>query len=256
VRDGRGNLYGTTYAGGNLAACSDNPGCGTAFKLQPVSGGGWKLKVLHTFQGKTDGAYPLAGVTLGADGNLYGTTINAGYKGFGTVYQLSPALSGELRKFRLLYYFHGLSDGSEPVGGLIFDAVGNAYGATVSGGGGQGWPGGTVYKLIPTPTGRWKFNLLYTFTGDDMGGAEDLAFDGNGNLYGTAAVGGVGWGGIFELSPTQSGPWNFNVVYAFTNFTDGAFPVGGVALDSNGNIFGVTQEGGAYDAGVVFEIER
>jgi hypothetical protein len=111
-----------------------------------------------------------------------------------------------------------------------------------------------VYRLTPTPKGRWKLDLLFTFSADSTGGAEDLVFDANGNLYGAAQVG-SGWGGIFELAPALSGPWNWNVVYAFTSIADGAYPWG-VVLDSHGNLFGTTQGGGTYYAGVGFEIER
>jgi uncharacterized repeat protein (TIGR03803 family) len=252
----KGNLYGTTFDAGSFSGpCGSWQGCGTIFKLQALPGRGWKFKVLHTFQGKGDGTNPQSTLTWDTAGNLYGTAMGAGAKGFGTVYQLSPApFNGELRRFRLLHYFRGVDDGANPGGAVIFDAAGNAYATTMSGGGNDNSAAGTVYQLIPTPKGQWKFNLLYTFAGDNMGGAEDLTIDGNGILYGAAGVG-SGWGGIFELAPTPSGSWDWSVVYTFSNVADGAY-AWGVVLDSNGNFFGTTGGGGAYYDGVVFEIKR
>lgn len=84
ARDKRGNLYGTTVAGGAANA-------GTVFKLTPLG----KEIVLHSFSGGSDGANPYAGVIIGYRGALYGTTANGGAYGYGTVYKIANELTTE-----------------------------------------------------------------------------------------------------------------------------------------------------------------
>jgi uncharacterized repeat protein (TIGR03803 family) len=88
VRDAAGNLYGTTYLGG------DRPCCGTVFKLDTTG----TKSVLHSFTGIPDGKNPMAGLAMDAAGNLYGTTYQGGLKtchqtggnGCGIVFKLAP----------------------------------------------------------------------------------------------------------------------------------------------------------------------
>jgi uncharacterized repeat protein (TIGR03803 family) len=252
VLDKAGNLYGTNFSGGLPTACISVSGCGTVFKLQP-SGAAWDFVVLHAFQ-DSEGGNPEAGVTLDATGNLFGTALGFGAAGWGTVYELSPDVQGEQTLFRLLHTFALLKDGGNPGGGIVFGSDGNAYGSTGTGGGGDGSGSGTIYQLEPNPGGHWKFRILYTFIGDFTGGVQqDLQFDSSGNLYGTGGVGLPGWGGIFELSPVSPRHWNYQLFYRFNSVTDGAYP-GGVVRDAKGNFFGATNEGGAYNQGVIFEI--
>jgi uncharacterized repeat protein (TIGR03803 family) len=85
VFDNAGNLYGTTVNGGS-ALC----GCGVVYKLSPQPGGQWQYSVLHIFEG-TDGAQPDANLTIGPDGNLYGTAAAGGTYGGGVVFQIQIA---------------------------------------------------------------------------------------------------------------------------------------------------------------------
>jgi uncharacterized repeat protein (TIGR03803 family) len=104
-----------------------------------------ELTALYSFTGSGtgDGANPSAGLIADPAGNLYGTTLNGGASGQGTVFQLDP--SGNLT---VLYSFAG-GDGSRPGAGLIADAAGNLYGTTSSGGATASCPGGcgTVFQL-------------------------------------------------------------------------------------------------------------
>jgi uncharacterized repeat protein (TIGR03803 family) len=124
-----GNIYGTTSFGGSTFS-------GTTFELTP-SGGGFTESVLYSFTGGNDGAEPQAGVISDAAGNLYGTAGAGGAFGFGTVFELTG--SGSPRTEQTLYSFQDAGDGGFPSGGLIFDALGNLYGSTSSGG--AGWRG-------------------------------------------------------------------------------------------------------------------
>jgi uncharacterized repeat protein (TIGR03803 family) len=146
VFDAKGNLYGTTYAGG----ASANPN-GTVFEVSPPAGGTgtWTEKVLYSFcsvSGCTDGYEPLGGPVLDATGNLYATTFRGGSDGFGTVLELIPPAAGSTWTESILLSFNG-SDGANPhFGSLIFDASGNLYGT------GQNGPSGVVFELSPNTT--------------------------------------------------------------------------------------------------------
>jgi uncharacterized repeat protein (TIGR03803 family) len=139
IRDGEGNLYGTTQLGGASTY-------GTVFKLDNTG----KETVLHSFNW-TDGAYPFVGrlVQDGA-GNLYGTTQNGGASGSGTIFKVDGTGNETV-----LYSFTGGADGDWPWAGLIGQADGNLYGTTFYGGvkyGGYGY--GTIFKI--KITGRLK----------------------------------------------------------------------------------------------------
>ena len=132
VFDSAGNLYGTTQFGGT-GNCSNGLGCGTAFKLAPASDGSWTETILHDFLG-TDGWQVYAGLTFDLSGNLYGTTVNGGAFGWGTLYQLSPKKNGTWT-FHQLHQFSGGMDGGVPWGSVILDADRNIYGVASQGGG-------------------------------------------------------------------------------------------------------------------------
>jgi uncharacterized repeat protein (TIGR03803 family) len=138
ILDAAGNLYGTTFGGG-FYTCG-NANCGTVFKLKR-SGGNWRLRVLHSFDG-TDGDAPYAGLTFDSAGNLCGTTTAGGQDGYGVVFKLSQ--SGNRWTETRLHSFDG-KDGADPYGGLIDDQQGGLYGTTS--GGIQNF--GVVFRITP-----------------------------------------------------------------------------------------------------------
>ena len=253
--DAAGNFYGATYFGGQ----GEN---GEVFKLTRA-GSGWALRTLHEFQGGEDGSEADGGATIGPDGALYGTTYQGGGSGCfgigcGIVYRLTPPATvcrsvscpwteTVLHRFGLVN-----GDGTLPIfGSPIFDRAGNLYGTT-KGGGSAGR--GTVYELTPS-SGGWTETVLWNFTGGDDGGqpVNSLIFDGAGNLYGTATEGGAnGFGAVFELSPSGSG-WSETTLFSFTCPGTGS-PVGGLAWDVQGNLYGTTQDGGQFNDGTVFQL--
>ena len=201
IADAAGNLYGTTYAGGAS-------GAGTVFKLSPNRHGtAWTYTILHSFNATpygsgSDGANPYGSLVLDASGNLYGTTVFGGAVAGGTVFKLSPNGDGSWTE-SIIYTFQGGTDGNNPYGGVVFDAAGNLYGTTASGGpGGRG----TVFKLTPN-YGGWTETILHAFTGHADGGlpGAGVILDRAGNIYGTAAMGGHGGfenGGVaFKITP-------------------------------------------------------
>jgi uncharacterized repeat protein (TIGR03803 family) len=217
------------------------------------------VTLLHSFSGGNDGAFPYAGLTADAAGNLYGTSQIAGANGLGNVFQLSPITGGGWR-FSEIYEFTGGGDGGSPLGSLIFDEAGDAYG-TAAGGGAQGL--GDVFKLT-RPKGRqagakWEEKVLYSFQGGTDGAIPfgNVLFDAAGNLYGTTSVGGhshigclTGCGTIYELSAASDGRWHERVLHRFIDaFGEGAEPRTGLVSDAAGNLYGTTFSGGNNSVG-------
>lgn len=214
------------------------------------------LTVLHTFTGVPDGREPVAGLTMDAAGNLYGTTYYGGTHESGLVYKLARQGAGWI--LRPLYSFTGGDDGAQPIGGVTIGSDGSLYGTT-SVGGQHG--AGVVYKLSPPATicksfaCPWTETPLYQFTGGVDGGNPDAApiFDSTGNLYGTAGTGGTGNNGvIYRLKPAQNG-WIDSVLYSFTGKPDSSGPFSGLTFDGNGNLYGTTLFGGS-GYGTVYQL--
>ena len=255
VWDADGNLYGTTYGGGDEQDCGG--GCGVVFKLDTNG----NQTVLYTFSDFADGQQPSAGLTLGPDGRLYGTTdfggnINCGDlsgNGCGVAFDLD--MHGNETVFRSFEY----SAGDDPTAGLIRDAAGNFYGTTVFGGYGSPTAGGNLpcggtgcgvaFKLDK----EGGETVLHRFTGGADGAAPlGLIADSVGNLYGATVQGGrpgcedYACGVVFKLD--QSG--TETVLHTFDDTSFG--PEAGIIMDSAGNIYGTTTFGGG--GGVVFKI--
>jgi len=259
-----GNLYGTTYSGGQ----GGNDCCmGTVFELSPpsVRAGVWTEAVLWRFlgsQGK-DGSFPVSRLIFDAEGNLYGTTLGggSGSEPAGTVFKLTPSGNGTWNE-TILYTFQcqksggGCLNGSQPYAGVTFDKAGNLYGTTWQGGG-QGEGGGIVYKLSPGQKG-WSQSVLYNFTTPGnlhgIGPKGAVNIDSQGNLYSTVTGGGeFGFGGVFRLTPANGG---HEYTLSFHS-TDGIDPEAGVLIDPrNGNLYGTASGGGDGNGccGTVFKV--
>ena len=198
--DAKGNLYGTRSADNILCTPANPRFCGTAFELQR-HGATWHMKLLHQFQGPTDGSSPWSSMIFDANGNLYGTTTGFGGNitpAGGTVFELSPPAGGTGPWTEtLLYTFGGGTDGGQPVADLIFDSKGNLYDTTFYGGDlscNFGLGCGVVFALTPpSQTGLpWTESVLHTFLGgsDGQDPAAGLRWGKGGVLYGTASAGG------------------------------------------------------------------
>jgi uncharacterized repeat protein (TIGR03803 family) len=191
----------------------------------------------------TDGANPNAGLIVDSSGNLYATTLNGGASGDGTVFEVAHG-SGTITT---LASFNG-TDGAHPYNeeGLIMDSSGNLYGTTESGGASGD---GTVFELVH---GGGTITTLASLNGTDGSRPYgSLLMDSSGNLYGTAHLNGAtGNGTVFELA---HGSGTITTLVLF-NFTDGAHPQGGLIMDSSGNLYGTTADGGAATLGTVFEL--
>lgn len=188
VKDGAGNLYGTTVYGGTAG------GFGTVFKLDRTG----KLTLVHSFAGTPDGENPYAGLVGDSAGNAYGTTKYGGTAGgFGTVFKIDRT-----GKLTLLHSFAGNPDGVNPMAGVVLDPAGNIYGTTFYGGT-SGY--GTVFEIDSSG----KFTILHSFNAapDGANPLGGLTRDAAGNLYGTTSDGGdlscgfFGCGTVFKITP-------------------------------------------------------
>jgi len=249
ILDERGNLYGTAVGG---KGCRQND-CGVVFRLTPTKKREWNEKVLYTFHG-SDGGGPGSPLLFDAKGNLYGVTAGGGPRKQGLVFKLEPTRNGPWKE-TILHYFNPFEnyDGSGPCGFLTFDSAGNLYGSTQHGGryscGGLGC--GMVYKLDHD---TWTESTVFALNGHNFKGLyndeQGVAFDASGNLYGTASGSTLYPGGIFELIPQADGSWREHTISRFP-----ANSAPGMAIYGNdGNLYGVTDEGGAYKKGTVFQI--
>ena len=198
------------------------------------------LTLLYSFKGAPDGADPAADLFMDAAGNLYGTTVIGGAFGYGTVFKVDTAGNETV-----LHSFSGSPDGATPQGGLVMDAAGNLYGTTTYGGVANN---GTVFKLdtVGSETVLHSFSGLY----DGANPMADLLIDTAGNLYGTTAGGGGpdGYGTVFKIYTNGFE----TVLYRFSGFGDGAYPHGGLIMDTAGNLYGTTYQGGRSDSRTVF----
>jgi len=248
----------------NMALCTVSIALGLAMGLSAVPmAQAQTYTVLYSFAGPTDGTNPLAGLTMDHAGNLYGTTSAGAGGGWGSVYRLMR--SGSNWSFFLLYTFRGYegNDGGGPYSRVTIGPDGALYGATHSGGNGQGCRElhgcGTVYKVEPKLGGifgPWQETVLYqfgTYDGSDpLYG--DVVFDQAGNLYGATRDGGADLlGAVYELTP-NNGSWTESVVNSFDGL-DGSTPLTGPSIDGAGNLYGTTSAGGIDGLGAVYQLQ-
>ena len=244
VGDAAGNLYGTTQEGGQ-------GGLGTVFEVDART---HVETVLHAFTGGAkDGATPSSPLLIDAHGNLIGTTSYGGPDDVGTVFEISPQHTETV-----LYAFgqQGAGGPRYPMGTLALDSSGTLYGSSRRGGSANL---GTVYAFTPgTGTAPGTVTVLHNFAGG-ADGAEPwggVVFDAaHTTLYGTTTAGGpADQGTVFACPVDGSGA---RVLYAFkaSGSGDGVFPVGSLAIDSAGMLYGTTDAGGTDDLGTVFSLD-
>lgn len=262
-----GVLYGTTYYGG-----SSGLGLGTVFELTPPSapGGTWTESVIFSFTQPGRGYYPTGSLVLGGNHALYGVTQNGGTSSQGAVFRLEPPTApGGPWTETTLHDFIGGSDGSTPLGGVVFGSNGALYGTTRYGGSPSGH--GTVFELAPpsgtAAGGPWSETVLHTFTSFPGGHApySALVVGSTGVLYGTTFSGGRtdpgcqgGCGTVFSLTPpaVSGGVWTATVLHRFTNENgDGAGAQAALIFGANQLLYGVTDHGGSNNSGTVFQLK-
>ena len=231
-----GNFYGTTAGGGTTNV-------GTVLKLTPAG----QRTTLWNFTSFDDGANPSVAPLLGQDGMFYGANPGDRVGFYGLVYKISSA--GKFTGLGKFAFTNGASP-NLPVLGVD----GNFYGTARSGG--TGTAGcqsgcGVVYKM--TPAG--KLTVLHNFAGYPTDGSQPvgvLAQASDGTLYGTTYTGGANNQGIvFKITTAGS----YTLLYSFHDVagSDGINPWNGVAVGTDGNLYG-TAQGGKHNAGVLYKI--
>jgi uncharacterized repeat protein (TIGR03803 family) len=241
-----GNLYGTTYGGGNGTTPS-----GVIYEITPAG----KYSVIYNFCSQancTDGANPGASPIQAANGNFYGTTELGGPNNQGVVYELTSA-----GKYTVIYSFCSLTncaDGAEPLAGLVQGTNGNFYGTTQDGGANNNFDAGVVYEI----DSAGKYSVLYSFCAltncaDGSNPRAALLQAANGNFYGTTYGGGDENGTMFQITP--AGKFKSLHTFCGSQCGDGGFPYGALIQATNGNLYGTTQLGGDEN-GVIFEFTQ
>jgi uncharacterized repeat protein (TIGR03803 family) len=258
--DTSGNLYVVTY--GPIQYAQGYDVSGTIFEISAKGSG----SILDVLGGTPSGpAEPMGGLGLDSAGNLYGV-VEEGAAPAGSCGDLFEFSTKKPYTYTTLHEFIGVAggDGCFPNSGPLRDGIGDLFGTTAWGGQ-SGCPTaadfgcGTVYEYSASN----KYSVLYTFNGID--GFSPLAtpvLDSDGNLYGTTYAGGVhGLGIVFELSPPakKGKGWKETILHQFSGGKDGAHPSAGLVLDSKGNIYGTTYQGGLASTtqyGTVFMISN
>jgi len=236
VRDAKGNLYGSTQTGGAGSNSTDTH-TGTIFVLSPKN----VLTTLHAFTGGADGDIPQGTLAADGHGNFYGSTEATDNMAGGTIFRVSSTGA-----YTVLQQMSCTGDtGCGVSAGLT--KVGSEFYGAASFGGKNG--AGTIFRI----DAAGKFHTVYAFSNGEDGGYPfgSLVGDGNGNLYGTTPTGGAnGDGTIFKVTTTGTE----TVLYSFAGGDDGSNPFAGLARDSQGNLYGTTEQGGTYNNGTVFEL--
>jgi uncharacterized repeat protein (TIGR03803 family) len=213
-----GNFYGTANQGGTSAY-------GSVFKMYPNGA----VAALYGFTGGLDGAYPCDDLIQGTDRTLYGTAIEGGAGGYGTVFALTP------RGAHTTLISFNYANGAYPQAGVILGADGNLYGTTAEGGT-SGY--GTVFCLTTNGALSTLFSFGYTNGCYPLGA---LVQGTDGKLYGTTSSGGVGGQGTaFSISTN-----GMLATLIWFNGLNGANPQAALVQATDGNFYGTTPQGGA-----------
>ena len=223
-----GSFYGTASGGGPS-------GFGSVFRMDTNG----VVTPVHTFQTSSGGCFPVAALVQGANGFLYGTSVDGGATGDGTVYRMSTNGAATVG-----WSLNSASSGSVPLGGLVQGLDGNFYGTTVFGGPYNygalyPWGYGTVFKSTASGVLTPIHFLDYE---EGVYPSSTLVQGADGDFYGTAQNGGTngGWGTLFKITPAGL----LTPLFSFAN-TNGALPFAGLVQDSGGTLYGTTTIGGS-----------
>ncbi len=240
-----GNLYGTTYLGGE-------DGAGTVFKLTLAG----EFTQLHAFTAKDDDPrWPYTGLVEAGDGKLYGTVRIGGAPNKGAIFRISTTGT-----YELLHTFEG-PDGQDPQGRLALGSDGQLYGTTMLGGSSNR---GVIYRISTAG----EFQLLYSFpslSGFNIYGYAINATGANprsgllraadGSFYGTAYQGGSGGNGTLYRFEMIGNTAEVTVLHAFQGWAfDGGFPLVVPVLGPDGSLYGTSERGGYADNGAVWKV--
>lgn len=216
-----GSLYGATTSGGT--------GAGNIFKITPQG----TFSNLFNFDG-THGRGPQGGLSLGFDGNFYGTTYQGGTTPAGTIFKITPSGTQTV-----LYNFANTTDGAYPRTPPVQAPDGNLYGVTGNG------TVATLYKLTPSGT----FSVVLNLPSQSY---SPLIVGTDGNLYGLTNLGGTfNRGTAFQFAPAKK---KLKIIHNFGSGTEGQSPYGPLLMGTDGKLYGTTSGGGTASGGTVFQM--
>jgi uncharacterized repeat protein (TIGR03803 family) len=250
-------------------------GFGAVFRVTSEGTG----DVLHSFSGGDQNGR--AGLTLGSDGHLYGSTEFDGSNGQGTLFRLD--LSGS---YTTLYDFDG-TQGAQPAASLLRASDGRLFG--VASGGGE-YGSGTIFRMeengaatsihsfsgfgltalpglmeasdgyfygtnpydVYRATQEGEVQTIHGFEFSDGYWISDALVEGpDGRLYGSAATGGpLGEGTVFRVDPDG----DFAVLHLYGQLSEGS-PYGGLEVGADGRLYGTAEHRGERGGGVIFRID-
>ncbi len=239
-------LYGSAQRGGRF-------GKGALFKLDRAAGAVTTLADFSGMAGVAPGSLPRGPLLAGPDGRLWGVTEEGGANDSGTVFSLDPRTG--IFSSVVQFTDSGLERrGSRPLGGLSAAPDGLFWGTTAAGGAGNH---GSVFRVNPFTS---AFVTVFEFTGGSgafpgRGSEGRLYLDAQGRFWGSTSMGGAsGHGTLFRLDPATG---SHTLVATFTGAAGalpGSRPVGELAADGQGWLWGITREGGADGLGTVFRV--
>jgi uncharacterized repeat protein (TIGR03803 family) len=229
-------FWGVTSAGGQY-------GKGTIFK---TDSSGNNQSMQYNFVVQNEGANPLSNqLTEASDGKLYGMTSNGGANNMGVLFQYDPATSTYSKKLD----FAGATNGQSPRGSLMQASDGKLYGMTYQGGSNNA---GVLFQYDPATS---NYTKKLDFAGATNGAypCGSLMQASDGKLYGMTAFGGSSGNGVlFQYDPATS---SYTKKLDFAGATNGAQPAGSLMQASDGKLYGMNQNGGANNVGVLFQYD-
>jgi uncharacterized repeat protein (TIGR03803 family) len=261
--DAHGDLFGVTQGIGNGSIGA------LAFELTPPAGTQttWSETILADLGTATKIGVPTTTLVPDGKGGFFGATIwnkvkkplrCPNFGGCGVVYDLKPPKAGQTAWSEAIPYAfdYSVSPVEQPAGPPLRAADGTLYGA-INGGTLQQ---GAIYALTPpaphSGPRAWTLTVPFSFgctttCGQGAYPAGNLVQDSTGAFYGVTGAGGdpacpggdQGCGIVYKLTPGAGG-WTETVLHSFHGGTDGAFPGAGLVMDSHGNLFGTTTQGG------------
>ena len=251
--DAAGDLFGTTRSGGEDEDGTVFEIANTGTPTAPVYA--TAPTTLYSFTGGADGAIPQAGLITDAAGDLFGTTVQGGANGYGTVFELAntgtPTAPVYATTPTTLNSFTGQgTDGAYPDTSLIADAAGDLFGTTSSGGTNGG---GTAFEIRKNADGTFAQTPITLASFESA--PSSLTIDTGGNLYGTIEQSGpYGNGSVFEIAKNSDGTYASTptTLHSFGDGSDGANPEAGL-ISIAGGLYGTTAGGTSNGAGTVFE---
>jgi len=231
---GDGALYGNGRQGG----ANDD---GTVFRMNKDGSG---FAVLRSFHRTPDGSFLSGALAEGRDGALYGTALQGGAVGSGTVYRMNKDGTG----FAVLRNFSGGSEGATLFAGVVEGSDGGLYGVTRDGGVNNA---GTLFRVNKDGTG-FSSLMRFAIATDGSSPQAGVIESRDGMLYGTAQGGGLGFGTVYRMNRDGTGAV---VLRSFNGGTDGLSPQA-VVEGTDGLIYGTTLQGGLYGSGTIYRMNR